>query len=261
MNSPLKRVPILILAVILLAGTMTSSGVHAQEPVIQNGTISPATTDATDATRKYINYQGQLFDPNNNSQPLGGATYTFKFTMYRDENGTQPLWSEQTTLTTNPDGTFNWMLGQLVGLSDSTFDGEEIFLGVSINGQEQRPLQIISYVPYAWWSRNSDKLSGYGASDFTRIVAGGFIDGNCNKVSGNSGWSSYRDLVAGAYVCIVDISGVNYNHRSFSSQVTPSCASPVFVGTGSSEGDMVIDVWDRYGNRSQCELSFAVFQP
>ena len=141
------------------------------------------------------------------------------------------------------------------------FSGSEIFLGVSINGQESRPLQIISYVPYAWWSRNSGKLAGYGQQDFPKSIAQGFLDSNCNKVSGSKGWSSYRDLVAGAWVCIVDIDGVNYNHRNYATMVTPSCARAIMTGTGSSEGDMVIDVFDRYGNRTQCELSFAVLAP
>ena len=78
------------------------------------------------------------------------------------------IWAEDQTILTNPDGTFNAELGQFVELTDSMFTGEEMFLGVSINGQEARPLQIISYVPYAWWSRNADKLNGFGSSDFTR---------------------------------------------------------------------------------------------
>ena len=80
-------------------------------------------------------------------------------------------------------------------------------------------------------------------------------------MSGTNGWRSYRDLVAGAYVCVIDVSGVDINHRNFSTQVTPSCNAPVFVGTGSSLGDLVIDVWDRFGNRTQCELSFSIFAP
>ena len=68
-------------------------------------------------------------------------------------------------------------------------------------------------------------------------------------------------MVGNAYVCIIDFDGVDFNHRSFSSQVTPSCNAPIFVGTGSSQGDMIIDIWDRFGNRSQCDVSFAVFAP
>ena len=259
MHTTMKRTIGLLLGVAIIAGILTASGAQAQEPVVKQGTVAPAIIDSPDSTRKLINYQGQLFNPNTNGSPIGSTTYSFKFTLYRDQGGAQPLWSETQTLTTNPDGTFNSLLGSAVGLNDSIFSGEEIFLGVAINGQESRPLQIISYVPYAWWARNADKLRGFGASDFTRALATGFIDGNCNKQSGTGSWRSYRDLVAGAYVCVIDFDGLDYNHRSYSSQVTPSCNAPIFVGTGSSNGDMIIDIWDRFGNRSQCDLSFAIF--
>lgn len=261
MHNILKRGIGLLLGAAIVAAVSTASGVLAQEPELRQGNVGPAVVDAPDSTRKYINYQGQLFNPATGGQPIGGGTYTFGFTLYRDEGGTNALWTEQQALTTNPDGTFNALLGSVVELTDGIFSGEEIFLGVAINGQEARPLQIISYVPYAWWARNADKLSGFGASDFTKTLATGFIDGNCNKVSGTSGWSSYRDLVAGAYVCIVDIGGVDFNHRNYSTQVTPSCNAPVFVGTGSSQGDLVIDIWDRFGNRTQCDVAFAVLVP
>ncbi len=261
MGTMMKRGIGLLLGAAIVAGVLTASGVQAQEPQVRQDGPAPAVVDAPDATRKYINYQGQLFNPGAGGQPIPGATYTMRFSLYRDENGTTRLWAEDQTIQTNQDGTFNAELGSVIELTDSIFTGEEIFLGVSINGQETRPLQIISYVPYAWWARNADKLNGFGSSDFSRTLAVGFIDSNCNRVSGTNGWRSYRDLVAGAWVCVVDFDGTEYNHRSFPTQVTPSCNAPVFVGTGSSVGDMVIDVWDRFGNRSQCDVSFSVFIP
>lgn len=261
MRTILKRGIGLLLGVGIVAGILTASGAQAQEPQLRPGGAAPAIVEAPDATRKYINYQGQLFNPGAGGLPIGGTKFQFGFTLYRDENGGSPIWSEQQTLTTNPDGTFNALLGSVVELNDPIFTGNELFLGVAINGQGTQPLQIISYVPYSWWSRNADKLSGFGAEDFTKVLAMGFVDGSCNKVSGTSGWHSYRDLVAGAYVCLVDFSGVDYNHRSYSTLVTPSCDAPIFAGTGSSQGDMIIDIWDRFGNRSQCDVSFAVLVP
>ncbi|MFN2203586.1 MAG: hypothetical protein ACK2UO_20485 [Caldilineaceae bacterium] len=261
MHTMLKRGIGLLIGSAIVAGVLAASGVQAQEPQLSQDGPAPAVVASPDATRKFINYQGQLFNPATGGGTINNGTYTFVFSLYRDENGSNRLWSEQQTLTTNRDGTFNALLGSVNELTDSIFTGEEIFLGVAINGQEARPLQIISYVPYAWWARNADKLSGYGAGDFTKALATGFIDGGCNKVSGNSGWGSSRQLVAGASVCVVDISGVDFNHRNFSTQVTPSCDAPVFVGTGSSQGDLVIDIWDRFGNRTQCQLSFAIFAP
>lgn len=261
MHTTFTRGIALLLGVAVLASILTASRAQAQEPELRPDEAGPAVVLSPDQTRKFINYQGQLFSPGGGGSPIGNTQYTFLFTLYRDENGGSALWSEQQVLTTNPDGTFNALLGSVSPLSDGIFNGEEIFLGVAINGQESRPLQIISYVPYAWWARNADKLSGFGASDFSKTLAAGFIDGGCNKVSGTSGWRSYRAFVAGANVCLVDFDGVSYSHRSYSSQVTPSCNAPVFVGTGSSQGDMIIDIWDRFGNRSQCDVSFSVFIP
>jgi hypothetical protein len=259
MRTTIRRGIAFVLGAAIVAGILTASGVQAQEPQVQHGEIVPAVVDSVDATRKFINYQGQLFDPATGSSPIGNTTYNMGFALYRDENGSSPVWSESQTITTNPDGTFNALLGSVNELTDSIFTGEEIFLGVSINGQGTSPLQLVSYVPYAWWARNADKLNGFGSGDFTKMLAAGFVDSNCN--GSGSGWSAYRDLVGGAYVCLVDINGVDFNHRNFATQVTPSCDRAVFVGTGSSQGDLIIDIWDRYGNRTQCDVSFAIIVP
>jgi len=259
MRTTVRRGLQFVLGAAIVAAILTASGVQAQEPQVKNGQIAPAVVDSVDATRKFINYQGQLFNPGTGSTPIGSTPFNMGFALYRDENGSTLLWSENQSITTNPDGTFNALLGSINPLSDSIFTGEEIFLGVSVNGQGTSPLQLVSYVPYAWWSRNADKLNGFGASDFTRSLAAGFVDSNCN--GSGSGWRAYRDFVSGAYVCLVDISGVDFNHRNFAAQVTPSCARPVMVGTGSSQGDMIIDIWDRYGNRTQCDVSFAIIIP
>ena len=173
MHTILKRGIGLLLGAAIVAGILTASGAQAQEPQLRPGPAGPAIVEAPDATRKFINYQGQLFNPGAGGAPIGGTAFQVGFALYRSENGGSPIWSEQQSITTNPDGTFNALLGSVVELTDGIFNGEELFLGVAINGQESRPLQIISYVPYAWWARNADKLSGFGASDFTKALAFG----------------------------------------------------------------------------------------
>jgi hypothetical protein len=218
--------------------------------------IAPATVSTINAgAAHFINYQGQLFNPST-GQPLGSAVVNLTFRLYGDPNGNQQLWQENKSLTTNPDGTFNTELGSFVSFNLDTFDGRELYLGVAVNGQETRPLQRITYVPYAFWARNADKLSGFGSSEFAKIIAYGFVDDDGDFESGR-GFDSERDNVGGVEVYVIDFDNENdYNKRDFTTIVTPACNRPVFVGTGSSDGDLIVDIWDSAGNRTECEFQF-----
>ncbi|HXF62229.1 MAG TPA: hypothetical protein VNK95_11470, partial [Caldilineaceae bacterium] len=232
---------------------MVATGAQAQEPSAPTGEAELVTIAA--GAPHWIHYQGQLFNPNTN-QPLANQAFNARFTLYNDRNGQSVAWRENKTITTNVDGLFNTQLGDTTALNLSIFDGRELYLGVAINNEEPRPLQPIVYVPYAIWSRNADSLGGFGERDFAKIIAYGFVDDDGGRESGR-GFNSFRAVVGGATVYVIDFDDIDdYDYREYTTLVTPACARPVMVGTGSSEGDLVVDIWDQNGNRTQCHFQF-----
>jgi hypothetical protein len=230
------------------------------KPVLAQGQTGIVSVAAGAA--HYIHYQGQLFNPNSNT-PLGnfafGATFRLYGALNGDGSGANQLWTESKPITTNVDGLFNTNLGDAAPLNAAIFDGRELYLAVDINGEELRPLQRITYVPYAFWSRNADFLDGFSSGDFAKIVAYGFVDDDGDRESGRN-FDSDRRTVGNDEVYIIDIGGVDYEYRRYTTLVTPACAAPVFVGVGSSDGNLIVDTWDRNGNRTECRFQFVTLR-
>jgi len=117
-----------------------------------------------------INYQGRLSESGGN--PLTGA-YSITFTLFDDETGGSPLWTETQLSVSVSNGLFSVLLGSVTALSASIFeDNAQVHLGVSINGgSEMSPRQRIVSVAYA-------------------LVAGAATD--CWSFGGNAGASDNR---------------------------------------------------------------------
>ena len=211
---------------------------------------------------RYIHYQGQLFSPNANTS-LADFGFNAGFRLYgtlnSDGSGSNQLWHEEKFITTNVDGLFNTDLGDTNALNIDVFDGRELYLAVAVNNEELRPIQRITYVPYALWARNADSFDGLSSSQFAKIVAYGFVDDDGGKESGRN-FSSSRQIVDGDEVYVIDIDGVDYQYREYTTLVTPACERPAFVGTGSSGGNLLVDVWDRNGNRTECRFQFVTLR-
>lgn len=257
MHSILRQGMGMALGALLMAAILTVAQAQAQQPVAVEGTADVVTPAAN--APYTIHYQGQLFNPNT-GRPLSNGTFTAVFTLHANASGNSAVWGEQKTITTDIDGIFNTQLGDTVGFNPGLFDGRELYLEISIDGEATRPLQPLTYVPYALWARtsaNADRLQGFSAGDFAKIVAYGFVDAGGRRESG-SNFNSSRGTAKGQSVYIIDINGVDYHFREYTTLVTPACSdpAPVFVGTGSSEGDLVVDIWDIHGNRTTCNFQF-----
>jgi hypothetical protein len=247
-----------IMAVILLAPQAfaqdgapgSAAGGETGAPRIANEAIN---------ANHWIQYQAQLFNPNN-GQPQANQTFTARFTLYGDPNGNNALWSELKQVTTNIDGTFNTQIGDTEPLNLSIFDGRDLYLGVRINGEEPRPLQPISYAPYAIYARNADSLDGFGSSDFTRLIAYGFVNEDGSKHSGTNNFSSRRQTLAnGDRVYYITISGIDFYYKDYITLVTPACDRAIMAGVGSAEGSLIVDIFEDDGDRRACNFSFVVY--
>jgi hypothetical protein len=98
-------------------------------------------------TPQLINYQGRLFD--SSGEPLTDGSYDISFTIYDAPTGGAVKWSESQTSVALTDGLFNVVMGSVVALADSVFDGTDRYLEISVQGQIITPRSQFTSVGYA----------------------------------------------------------------------------------------------------------------
>ena len=266
MSAILRQLLVAMVGGVIAAAVLLVADGFEQKPTVALAQTratftTPEGTDATDAdARKMINYQGQVFNPN------GGAPYVntglnFSFRLYNDSAGSNQIFREDRFVETNSDGFFSTNIGDTGNFGDvyQYFNGQELYLRVYINDQELGPIQPIAFVPYAFWSVHAHHLDNYDADDFPKIIAYGVVDGDGGKASGQH-FSSKRDVVAGSTVYIIDLDRASHSIFDYTTIVTPACDAPVMTGVGTSNGDLLVDVWDPNGSRTTCRFEFMVLE-
>ena len=116
-----------------------------------------------------IRFSGVLRD-GSGKQPVSASAVTF--TLYADQDGTQPLWSETQPVRADSGGRYNVLLGAENPLPLDAFSGDQArWLGVrQAHGRETRTLLVS--VPYALKAAfatsaaSADSLGGVAASNF-----------------------------------------------------------------------------------------------
>lgn len=92
---------------------------------------------------------------------------TLKFALYTEASGGAQLWTE--TLANVPviNGVYAVVLGQATPLPASVVNGQDLYLGLSLNGgAEQQPRIRVASVPYALAAADAHTLQGRPGSDF-----------------------------------------------------------------------------------------------
>lgn len=125
---------------------------------------------------KTINFQGRLTDASGKFVSDGNYSLTFK--IYSDSSRGSSKWSETQTVAVSK-GLFNATLGILTPIPDSIFNYVNTWLGIQVGADaEMTPRQRLSSLGYAYrgakadtsnYSKDSDKLDGLHASDFSGI--------------------------------------------------------------------------------------------
>lgn len=272
MYTLLRQVFVAMLGGVVAAGVMLVANNVEREPAIAlaqtSATVttipSASGTDAVDAdARKAINYQGQVYNPNG-GLPRANQGLNFSFRFYNNPAGTNQVYREDRFILTNADGFFSANIGDTgAGFGDGDvyeiFNGQELYLSVFINDQQLGPIQPITFVPYAFWSVQANHLDNYDSDDFPKIIAFGTINADGSRRSGERFNSSIQN-VAGANVVVIDLEGVDHSIEDYNTIVTPACGTPIHVGIGTSQGDMIVDIWDTNGNRFQCTIQFMTLE-
>ena len=108
---------------------------------------NPQTTAASISA--LLNYQGTLTDDNGN--PITDSV-EMEFALYTQAEGGSPIWTEAYTSAQAvqvTDGQFHVLLGSQTPLNSSDLSND-VFLGITINGEEMLPREILTGSPYAF---------------------------------------------------------------------------------------------------------------
>lgn len=94
-----------------------------------------------------LQYQGRLTDPATGEIAADGS-YSMSIQLYNVETGGTALWTETESVTVQ-NGIFSTVLGDTTTLISSLFNGQALWLGVTVEGEELGPRQQVLPVAYA----------------------------------------------------------------------------------------------------------------
>ena len=103
--------------------------------------------------------------------PMAGVV-SVTFSLYKDQQGANPLWQETQNVQTNAAGHYTVLLGSASadGMPLELFtSGEAHWLGVQIQGQPEQARVLLVSVPYALKAYEAETLSGRSVSDFVLL--------------------------------------------------------------------------------------------
>ncbi len=98
-----------------------------------------------------------------------GDTVEAVFSIYASQEGGEPLWTETQKVTVDQDGGYTVLLGSVshAGLPQTIFQGGAArWLGVSVERAPELSRVLLSSVPYAMKSADTQALAGHPAGDF-----------------------------------------------------------------------------------------------
>ncbi len=154
-GSRAMKLGLFFLAAILVTACLFSSIANAQVP-------------------QMINYQGKLTKPGTCALD---TTIAMVFKIYTDSTSSGYLWTETQSSVKVEDGNFNVLLGSVVSIPDSAFNGSIRYLGVKVGSDaEMTPRLPMVSVSYSFRSFEAD------TADYARGFSG--VIENTDKVDG-----------------------------------------------------------------------------
>jgi len=173
---------------------------------------------------------GNTFHPANglSISPVESVT----FSIYHDEQGGTPLWSETQNVAVDPDGRYSALMGSTLpdGIPLDLFASEEPrWLGVQFNrsAEIEQPRVLLVSVPYALKASDADTLGGKPASAY-------LLDPNAATGIGSNGSGSSTASAAGA--AGVAIAGKTLKPRSVTGDMN---YLPYFIDSSNDLGNSV----------------------
>lgn len=165
------------LATGLLVSMFAGSSLAAAQSATQNAAVTTASSE--NGVPRLVRYSGTLKDANG-TVPSGDVTLTF--TLYEQQDGGTPLWSETQTVQPTTDGHYSVLLGstQQDGLPRDLFTTNRarwIEVQPGLAGVSAQTRALLVGVPYALKAADSETLGGLPAS--------AYMLANTSNVTGN----------------------------------------------------------------------------
>ncbi|MCB0035452.1 MAG: hypothetical protein KDE51_15575, partial [Anaerolineales bacterium] len=156
-NTKKLSLVVIALTIILLAAGVAGAIPRwaVQEPVV----------DTSAAVSSRINYQGRLAAPN--GAALNG-TYAMRFIVYDADVGGSSLWDSGNLNIAVANGLFSVKLG----VDQSEFNGQAMWLSIIVDGQTLSPRQEILPAPYALSLRPGADIVGDAINQSDAVLAG-----------------------------------------------------------------------------------------
>lgn len=170
-----RRLSVIVCAMtLILLAVGVAGAIPTQAPPLAPPIVAPVASG--------IGYQGRLTSPN--GAPLNGM-YTMRFVVYDDPVAGSALWDSGNMNVTVENGLFNVQLG----IDQAVFNGQALWLRISVEGQVLSPRQEILPAPYALSLRPGADVVGdsIGATD---AVVGAYAPA--------TGAALYADAAGGA---------------------------------------------------------------
>ena len=127
-----------LLVVVMVGFLMFTSGTSWNQSMgmVANGVVTPL-----------LQYQGRLTDPAT-GEIVADGSYSMNIQLYNVETGGTALWAETEDVPVQ-DGLFSTVLGDTNALSPALFNGQALWLGITVEGEELGPRQPVLPVAYA----------------------------------------------------------------------------------------------------------------
>lgn len=252
----------------VIGALLVLSGFLAARVLAQPGLAAGESAGAAAVAPK-VHYQGRLLDPST-GQPKPDGTYTMLFGLYTTSTGGSPLWTETKDVTVSK-GIFSTLLGDTTPLTVSIFNGQDLWLGVTVGSDPQlAPRQPIAFVPYAVYANNADLLDGYNSSSFassshshsvlprgygyvsqyTGLRPGSY---NVDSVTWSATYLRYEITLTGFYYSIDDVTVATILGDA------GNCPAGAIIRTGSVSGKLLVYILNSAGDHIQCSFHFATF--
>jgi len=136
------------------------------QPTVLHGQESEATAVQASTTGAVIPQQVRFTGTLANRV---GETVEAEFRIYGVAEGGEALWTETQKISVGADGSYAVLLGatRTNGLAQKVFgDGQARWLGVSVNGGEELPREMLASVPYAMKAADAETLGGLPVRSF-----------------------------------------------------------------------------------------------
>lgn len=161
----------------MLIGAFSLNALRTQaQDAPADGPVQSAVAQEALAVAKLITYQGRLLNPATGVAKLDG-TYAMTFRIYNHpvNVGANLLWTEEQDVVT-ANGIFGVLLGSVIALPASLFNGQNLWLGVTVGtDSEMAPRTRMTTVAYALYAENA--ATAALATNATNAANASLIDG------------------------------------------------------------------------------------